>query len=128
MTDKARGTPLINHLLLILMGVMLVYLVVSFARQVSVGYQRSEELRRVEQEIDAAADEYSRLQALLVSVRSKNALDNWGRRHAMIRQNEVLVVPVGGQSQSPSAELASEKGEDVESPHDAWWDLFFRAR
>jgi hypothetical protein len=129
MNEKSRGTPLINHLLLILMGAMLVYLVVSFARQVSISYQRSQELHRIEQEIDVAVEEYARLQEHLAFIRSPEALERWGRRHGLIRPNEVLVVLVGGQAQSPStAQLATEEGKGLDSPRDAWWELFFRTR
>jgi hypothetical protein len=129
MTDKARGTPLFNHLLLILMGVVLVYLVVSFARQVSVSHQRSEELHRIEEDIALARDEYARLQEHLAFVRSMEALEKWGRQQGLIRSGEVLVVPVGGQAQLPPAvKGATEAGKVPESPREAWWDLFFRPR
>lgn len=129
MTDKVRSTPLINQLLLILMVIMLVYLVVSFARQVGISYQRSEELDRIEQEIDAATEEYARLQQRLDYVRSPEALERWARRHGWTKPNEVLVVPVGGQAESPSAAQApAETRNKLDSPRNAWWDLFFGTR
>lgn len=129
MTDKARGTPLINQLLLLLMGVMLVYLVVSFARQVGISYQRSEDLHRLEQEIAVAVDEYDRLQEHLAYVRSEEAFERRYRQYGLVKPNEVLVVPVGGPTESTSAaQLASEEGKDLDSSLDAWWDLFFGTR
>ena len=129
MTDKVRNTPLINHLLLILMAIMLVYLVVSFARQVSISYQRSEELHRIEEEIGVAKEEYVRLQEHLSYVKSTEALEIWGRRHGWTKPNEVLVVPVGGRTESSSAVPdALEESKEWDSSRDAWWDLFFGTR
>jgi cell division protein FtsL len=130
MTDrKAHTIPLVNQLLLVLMGVVLLYLVVSFIRQVGLSYQQREELEMIQQRIDAAIEEKAKLEVALEYARSEAAVAKWGRRHNMIQEGEVLLVPVGDIVETvPEAEASQEEGVEPSSPRYAWWDLFFGRR
>ena len=130
MTDeKSRRTPLINQILLILMGAMLVYLVVSFTRQVTTGHQRTAELNRVREKIHIAAARKAQLDQYSEYVLSPEAADKWARRHGLTKPNEVLVVAFGaGTKELPPEQQILEDGRKPDTPQGAWWDLFFKAR
>lgn len=126
---KARTTPLVNQLLLILMGVVLLYLVVSFVRQVGLSRQQREELETLERRIDAVIEEKAGLEATLEYARSDAAAEEWAHRHNMVQKDEVLMVPVGDIVETlPEAEASHEEMVEPPSPRHAWWDLFFGRR
>ncbi len=130
MTDeKSRRTPFINQFLLILMGAMLVYLVVSFARQITTGHQRTAELNRVNDRIRVAAARKAQLEEYSETVLSPDALDKWARRYGLTKPNEVLVITFGAGTKelAPEQDILEERRKP-DSPQGAWWDLFFRAR
>ena len=128
--EKTRRTPLMNQLLLILMGAMLVYLVVSFAHQVTISHQQTAELNRIEEKLRIASAEKAQLEAYLEYIWSSEALDYFGRLFGWTRPGEYLVVPFGLQTEVPPPEQVLEK-EGLEavnaprSPRDAWQELFF---
>jgi cell division protein FtsL len=126
MTNKAHNTPLINHILLILMGAMLLFLMVGFARQVGASHQRHQELAQIEQQISLAAEEQVELQKQLDFATSPEALELYARQLGQTRSNEVLVVPFGTGSESSTArDEALDKSDSPDSSRDAWWELFF---
>jgi len=127
--EKIRRTPLISQLLLVLMGAMLVFLVVSFARQVTISHQQSAVLNRIEEKIRVAMAEKGQLDEYLAYVWSPEALERWARQHGWTRPDETLVVPVGVGTEGPPPEQAiSEEGRKPDSPQGEWWDLFFRSQ
>jgi len=130
MTDeKIRRTPLISQLLLILMGAMLAFLVVNFARQVTISHQQSAELNRVEEKVRIAVAEKAQLDEYLAYVWSLEALERWARQHGWTKPNEKRVVPVGvGTAGPPPEQEILEEGRKADSPQGEWWDLFFRIR
>jgi hypothetical protein len=127
--DKTRWALPFNQILLILMGVLLLYLVVDFGRQVGVSYQRREELRQLDQKILAAEQESFELDRQWQYINSPDAAEAWARANGWTRQDEVLVVFVGPSPESAEEELGGEQaGTDFHTPRDAWWDLFFGTR
>ena len=124
--EKTRRTPLMNQLLLLLMGAMLVYLVVSFARQVTISHQQKAELNRLEERIRISAAEKIQLEEYLDYVWSSEALDWFGRLFGWGRPDEQIVVPVGLEAETLPAETETlEDGRSPGSPQDAWQELFF---
>ena len=130
MTDrKIRSTPLFNQFLLILMGIALLYLAISFVRQVGVSYQRREELESMRKQSLLAKEETAELQRRLDYVQSDSAVEEWAREVGWARPDEVLLVPVWAQAEG-SAEPQAAPGQEAApaSPRDAWWELFFETR
>ena len=78
--EKTANMPLITRLLLIFMAAVLLGLMVSFARQVTVSHRQGQELARLKGEIDRANEELMRLQVYLQHVQSEHFLRLWGER------------------------------------------------
>jgi cell division protein FtsL len=78
--EKTRSTSLINRLLLLLMVVMLLYLMASFARQVTVSREQQKELDRLEQQVEAELAEREQLEAALAHAYSDEAVEEWVRK------------------------------------------------
>ena len=130
MADKRiHSVPRTNQLLLALMGAVLLYLVVGFVQQVGVSHQRQQELKVLDQSLIAAREESEALQQQLDYSRSSAAVRDWALRHAWAQPGEQLVVPVG-RPPDPSPDAAEERGDrsGLDSPPNAWWDLFFGTR
>lgn len=127
--DRMRRTPFVGRLLLILMGAMLVFLVVSFARQIATSQQQTVKLNQVEEKIRIATTERAQLEEYLNWVVSLEALERWARQHGWARPDERLVVPygVGAEASSPEQKILEEE-ERADSPQSAWWDLFFKGQ
>ncbi len=126
---KLRRLIPLNQILLILMGILVVYLMVDFGRQVGVSHQRRLELDQIEQQIEAALAEKSELEDQLAWAASPEAVEAWARRNGLTRENEVLVVFLGEPSGLPdqASPLARPK-TPATSTRAAWWDLFFGTR
>ena len=133
MARLQRLIPL-NQILLILMGILVVYLMVDFGRQVGLSHQRRQELDQIEQQIQAALTERSDLEGQLAQATSSEAVEAWARRNGLTRENEVLVVFFGGPPREPSIPLLAQGSPFARpealpaSPREAWWDLFFGTR
>lgn len=130
MTDrKTRSLPFANQLLLTVMAAVLLYLVLSFIKQVGVSYQRRQELARIEERLAAALTDKIDLETSLDYARSDAAVEAWARENGMSRPNEVLMAPVGS-STEPVPTVQKDSGLDVEPDpaREAWWNLFFGAR
>ena len=127
MTERRlRNTPLANQLLLILLAALLVYLVVSFARQVGASQQRRRELQDVQSAIDAVEQDNEELAQYLEHTQSDAAVEKWMRTHGAARDDQVLVVPVGwGEMQVQGEREDSETGAVQTPSRSSWWDLFF---
>ena len=130
MTDwKDKVWPLFTQLLLILMGLVLLYLAVSFARQVRVSQQRRQEIGNLEGQIGVTLEERTTLERDLQQARSDTAVEEWARSQGWAKADEVIVVPVGART-APSADgQAAPRPPTVPaSPQQAWWNRFFGTR
>jgi hypothetical protein len=124
--EKTRRTPLMNQLLLLLMGAMLVYLVVSFARQVTISHHQTADLNHLEEQIRIASAEKIQLEEYRDYVWSIEALEWFGRQFGWSRPDEQIVVPYGLEAGAAAPEAETlEDGAEPGSPQDAWLELFF---
>lgn len=114
---------------LVLMGIVILYLGASFARQASISHQRREELREIEAEITAIETENVGLQERLEYVQSPEAAEEWARKNGWAKQDEVSIVVVAPSAgSSPSDMLGTQEEPKPGSNREAWWDLFFGER
>jgi len=130
MTDgKVRNSLPIVRILLVLMGVLALYLLANFVRQVAISQQRRSELSDLEQAIADAQEERAELEEALTYAQSDAAVDEWARKIGWARPYEVSVVVIApAASTSPGEEGSPEGGSGPALPRDAWWDLFFGTR
>jgi len=129
MTAKLYKLIPLNQILLILMGILVVYLMVDFGRQMGVSRQRREELDQIEQKIDMTLAERGDLENQLGGATSPEAVEAWARRNGLTRENEVLVVFLGGPTgPTTSGDESSSRADSGQSPRDAWLALFFGRR
>jgi type II secretory pathway pseudopilin PulG len=130
MTDgRLRSSLSFIRILLILMGILAVYLLASFVRQVAINQQRRSELSGLEQAIAEAEGERAELREALTYAQSDAAVDEWARENNWARPEEVSVVVIApAASTSPGVEGRSEGGGGPDSPRDGWWELFFGTR
>jgi type II secretory pathway pseudopilin PulG len=130
MTDgRARNSLPLVRILLILMGVLALYLLANFVRQVAISQQRRSELLELEQAIADAKEERAELKEALTYAQSDAAVDEWAHKDSWARPDEVSVVVVAPPaSTSPGEEGRSQGGGGPDLPRDAWWDLFFGTR
>ncbi len=122
------GLPF-GHILLILGGILILYLVANFGRQVGVSYQRRQELKQIEQEIESARQEKEALEKELIYAQSPQAAEAWAREQLWSRPDEVAVMVVAPPADASPA--GPEKPAEAGGPgsiRDAWWDLFFGSR
>jgi hypothetical protein len=124
---KTRKALPLSQILLISMGILVVYLVVSFARQVGVSHQRREELRQLEGMVGAALEERAQLEEQLVHTGTEQAVRQWALANGMTKPDEVLVV-MPPSDPVPAVEEVSEEPATARSPREAWWDFFFGTR
>ena len=114
---------------LVLMGIVILYLGASFARQASISHQRREELRELEAEIAATERGNVDLQERLEYVQSPEAAEKWARENGWAKQDEVSVVVVAPSAHSSPSDARSATEEPKPSSNrEAWWDLFFGER
>jgi len=127
----ARQTDLtlvLSRFLLLFMGILLVYLMVSFGRQVAVSYQRRQELDRVRDKQAAALTESERLKGYLEYATSEPAAEEWARTQGWAKTGEVPVIVVApGVEPTPAPPGALPASSPV-SNQQAWWELFFGTR
>jgi cell division protein FtsB len=122
-----RPTAFPERLILsILMGIALLYLGWGFVRQAGVSHQRREELRRLEQEIEAAQQEAASLQEQLGSAQSPEAAEAWARENGWAKEDEVSIVVVAPTARSlPGGAQALPEDNTPGPKREAWWNLFF---
>jgi cell division protein FtsB len=129
MERKIRRILPINQFLLLLMGLLILYLVADFGRQVVVSYQRQEDLRQIERKIESAQEETRQLEAWLAYVRSPQAAEAWAREQGWARPDEVPVVVIAPPvASSPGTDQDAQENLGSLSHRDAWWALFFGER
>ena len=108
-----------------LMGVVILYLLVTFVMQTGVSLELRDKLGRIEQDIATAERANSELKARLDYVASDDAAEEWARENGWARPDEVLVVVLAPESQAlPGDELRQEDAARPTSNRDLWWDLF----
>jgi hypothetical protein len=111
------------------MGIVILYLGASFARQATISHQRREELRELEAEIAATETENVDLQERLEYAQSPAAAEEWARENGWAKEDEVSVVVVAPSVQSsPSDTHGTTEEPKPSSNREAWWDLFFGER
>jgi len=124
---ETRRTLLVSQLLLILMGIILVYLVVSFGRQVAVSFQRGQELDQIREKVSLAEAQNQELHDYLDYAKSDPAAEAWAREQGWAKPGEVPVIII-----APSAvEAPATESPPQESPvsyRQSWWELFFGTR
>ena len=125
---KSRAWPLLTQLLLILMGIVLLYLALGFARQVSVSLQRQQEVKDLDGQINATVEERAVLEQTLQQMLSDTAVEKWAREHGWAKPDQVLVVPVGGLAAPSEEQVVPQESVPPSSPQEAWWNRFFGNR
>lgn len=114
---------------LVIMGIVILYLGASFARQAGISHQRREELRELEAELAATESENVDLEERLEHARSPAAAEEWARKNGWANEDEVSVVVVAPSVQaSPSDAPGTTEEPKPSSNRAAWWDLFFGER
>jgi cell division protein FtsB len=130
MTDgRVRNSLSLVRILLILMGVLAIYLLASFVRQVAISQQRRSELLELDQAIADEKEKMAELQEGLSYAQSDAAVEEWARKNNWAGPDEVSVVVVAPPAiTSPGEEGGSQGGGSPDLPRDAWWDMFFGTR
>jgi cell division protein FtsB len=130
MTDgKIRRAFPYRIILSSLMGVVILYLAVTFVLQTSVSLELRDKLGHLEQEIATAEKANSGLKARLDYVSSNDAAEEWARENGWARPDEVLVVVLAPSAEaSPGDQLHQDEEVRPASNRDSWWDLFFGER
>jgi cell division protein FtsB len=124
---EIHRTPFLSHLLLILMGTILLYLVVNFGRQVATSYQRGQELQQIRERVKVAEERNQELRDYFEYVKSDAYTEAWARDIGWAKAGEVPVIVIGPSAvESPVLELLPQ--ELPASYRQAWWDLFFGTR
>ena len=114
---------------LVIMGIVILYLGASFARQASISHQRRQELRDLEAEVAATERENVDLQERLGRAQSPAAVEEWARENGWAYEDEVSIAVVAPAAQSSPGDTPGTKEEAKPSSNrDAWWDLFFGER
>lgn len=128
MIDKeTRRRPFFSQLLLILMGIVLLYLVVSFGRQVAVSHQRSQELAQIQEKVKLAEQQNQELHNYLDYAQSAPAAEAWARQQGWAKAGEVPVIVVDPLTvETPTIEPLQQVSPA--SYRQAWWELFFGTR
>jgi cell division protein FtsB len=126
---RVRKALPISQFLLLFMGILLLYLVADFGRQVIVHHQRQQDLRQLQAQVESAREQTKLLDAWLTYVQSPQAAAAWAREQGWTKPDEVPVVVVAPPS-GPSAEVdvGTEVVTGSSSPRDAWQTLFFDER
>jgi cell division protein FtsB len=113
-------------ILSVLMGIALLYLGWGFVRQAGVSHERRQELRRLEQEIEAARLKATGLEEQLDSVRSSEAVEGWARENGWAKEDEVSIVVVAPPAQPAPGDAQALPQSSTSAPkREVWWDLFF---
>jgi len=124
---QARRTPFVSQVILILMGTILLYLVVSFARQVAVSHQQRQELAQIQAKVELAQQQNQQLRDYQGYINSPQAAEAWAREQGWARAGEVPVIVVAP-SPAEALPVESPQQQSPASYRQAWWELFFGTR
>jgi cell division protein FtsB len=106
---------------------------INFSNRIAAGQRVEQDRESLEQEIATLEIEQATLQAELDYARSDEYVEDWARNEGkMVREGEVLIVPVPAGNPLPTAtpppaapvDLFAEEEESVETWR-VWWGLFF---
>lgn len=113
-------------ILSVLMGVVLLYLLANFVMLTGERLELRGRLRRIEREIAAAEKANAELEARLDYVSSDDAAEEWARENGWARTDEVLVVVLAPEGETPSGvELSPAEPAGSATSRESWWNLFF---
>jgi hypothetical protein len=133
MDGKARVARFFSQLLMILVGIVVVYLVMDFGRQVVTSRRLNDDLKESQARLDAVYEEQRELEDRVRYAYSVEAVDDWRRMHGLVNENEVAVIIVDYDEEAPEAPEAPEtpvRERPRTTPASiparrVWWDLFF---
>jgi cell division protein FtsB len=129
MTNKVtRKTLPVSQALLILVGLFVLYMLLSFGRLVQVYQQQRHELQQTEQEILLAQQEQARLEEIRQYAQSDAAAEEWARSNGLAKSDEVPVVVIAPPARPSTPSNNNLEGANPSAPRDVWWDLFFGGR
>jgi cell division protein FtsB len=110
-------------------------LAINFSGRIAAGRRIEAQRREIEQSIQTLQAQATALRSALSYYGSDAFVEQWARREGkMVREREVLVVPVPGKrgevSQpvpTPTPPLTLPSGSDTRTNWELWWQLFFDA-
>jgi cell division protein FtsB len=126
MDGKARMARFFSQLLMILVGIVVVYLVMDFGRQVVASGRLNEDLKESQARLDKVYEEQKELEDRVRYAYSVEAVDDWRRIHGLVNENEVAVIVVD-YDEAPEAPVRETPRTTPASipARRVWWDLFF---
>jgi cell division protein FtsB len=129
MDGKARMARFFSQLLMILVGIVVVYLVMDFGRQVVASRRLNEDLKESQARLDKVYEEQRELEDRVRYAYSVEAVDDWRRMHGLVNENEVAVIIVD-YDEAPEAPETPVREKPRTTPASiparrVWWDLFF---
>lgn len=125
---KIRQNLWINRFLLILSGFLAIYMLIGFGRLFRVYQHQRQELEQIEQKIQMAREEQTKLRRLLDYAQSDAAAEEWARENGMAKPGEIPVVII-----APPVDLEPQESQRISGgtsgpPREMWWELFFGKR
>ena len=116
-------------ILSLLIGAVLLYLAASFVMQIGVSLDLQDKVRRLDKDITAAEQANAALEARLDYVSSDDAAEEWARQNGWAKPDEVLVVVLAPEAESPPPD-GRQQEEEVRpvTNRESWWNLFFGER
>jgi hypothetical protein len=124
-----RGIPSIGQILLILMGIILLYSLADFGRQIGVLQQQRRELQRLDDRVSTAQQRQTELGEALVYVQSDAAAEEWARTNGLAKEGEVPVVVVAPDEEVAQPQrISPTQSLTPDAYRETWWDLFFGNR
>jgi cell division protein FtsB len=126
MDGKARTARFFSQLLMILVGIVVVYLVMDFGRQVMASHRQRADLKGLQARLDAIFGEQRELENKVRYAYSEQAVDDWAREQGMVKENEVAVtILADDQAPEPPVRETPRTAPASIPARRVWWDLFF---
>jgi hypothetical protein len=118
-----------SQLLMILVGIVVVYLVVDFGRTVMASQHQRADLKEAQAQLRAVYETQKELEDRVRYNYSPQFVDDWRRRHGLVKENEVFVIIIDSDEDSEApVPTVRERPRTTPSSIPArrvWWDLFF---
>lgn len=110
-------------------------LAINFSGRIAAGRRIEAQRQEIEQGIQTLQAQATALRSALSYYGSDAFVEQWARREGkMVREREVLVVPVPGRqtgesapAPTPTPPLTLSGGGDTRANWELWWQLFFDA-
>ncbi len=126
MDAKARTTRFFSQLLMILVGIVVIYLVMDFGRQVMAMHRVHRELDELQARLDDVLEEQRQLEGKVRYAYSEQAVHDWALRHGLVKENEVAITIVDLATTPEPPILETPRTSPASIPaRRIWWDLFF---